>query len=163
MDYEVISWLMGMVWMPNRKITSLDLVPENFDFPDEVAAYTKVQTFQERDDCVMIHARVDGQLCFNSWCANRISNVFGARLRCVDLISGYDYEMPKKQVARGGGKVQKFEFQSRLEASPRFGLPNPHHWIFRRSSFQFIIEAFHSELFAPGKRGLIHRITMGLV
>ena len=66
----------------------------------------------------MIHAGVDGQLYFNSWCANRISNVFGARLRCVDLISGYDYEMPKKQVARGGCKVQKFEFQSRLEASP---------------------------------------------
>ena len=83
-------------------------------------------------------------------------------VRCVDSISGY--EMAKKQVARGC-EVHKFEFQSRLEASPRFGPPNPHHWIFRRSSFQFIIEAFHSELFAPGKRGLIHRImiTMGLV
>ena len=70
----------------------------------------------------MIHAGVDGQLYFNSWCANRISNVFGARLRCVDLISGYDYEMPKKQVARGC-EVQKFEFQSRLEASPHLDFP----------------------------------------
>ena len=82
---------------------------------------------------------------FQCFLSERSATAF---VRCVDLISGY--EMAKKQVARGC-EVHKFEFQSRLEASPRFGLPNPHHWIFRRSSFQFIIEAFHSELFLTEK------------
>ena len=126
----------------------------NFNFLDEVAALRHKQKYRtevERDcDCVMIHVGVDGQLYFNSWCANRISNVFEARLRCVDLISGYYDEMPKKQVARGC-EVHKSEFQSRLEAGrePRQSAPLD----FRRSSFSFIIEAFHSELFAPEKRG----------